>query len=166
MIYAADFEVRGDLAPSEIHESLLGHLASWLTAGSTTALTVDKFAAPGIVTLEPALGQRHGIQRTAAWDVVNAPGARALRLSLSQAVASGVQLTTWVTVTTSATTSLRVAIGRELAGSYLSPASDTPVFQPGFLGNVVRDRQLSLYVGTQRLDERYLGIRSVSEVQV
>lgn len=166
LIYAADFEVRGDLAPSERHEALIGNLVSWLSAGSANRLDPDVLMGSGSVVLEPIDGHAHAIQRTAAWEVVNAGAVRALRLSLSQEVASGVQLTTRVTVVTSATTSLRVAIGRELTGGFLSPASDTPVFQPGFLGSVVRDRRLTLYVGAQRIDERYLGIRSSSEVDV
>jgi hypothetical protein len=166
LIYAADFEVRGDLAPSDRHEAITGHLVNWLTAGSANRLEVDVLTESGNVVLEPVDGQAHAIQRTAAWEVVDAGDLRALRLALSQEVASGVQLTTRVTVTTGATTSLRVAIGRELTGGFLSPASDTPVFQPGFLGSVVRDRRLTLYVGTQRLDERYLGIRSSPEVEV
>ncbi len=168
VLYAVDFEIGGPLEPNERHQALSEHIARWLSNGSSGEVTADDLARSGSALLPPrSVGERHSTTRSASWEVVEAGGARALRVSVTQLVDADVELTTRVTVATvMQKTWFRVGLSREQTAGYLSPVRDTPIFQPGVLGMVVRDDRLNVSIGAQRIDDSYLPIRTASDAEL
>ncbi|MBB5633413.1 hypothetical protein BKA04_001636 [Cryobacterium mesophilum] len=168
IIYAVDLEVVGDLPALGRHELLLEHVADWLSGGSTREVLASELLNANATTLPPRReANRKLVHRDASWEVIGIPSAQSLRLSVAQDLERDVQLTTRVTVATiGEDTSLRIELSREHQGGYLSPVRDTPIFQPGILREVVMDDRLQLQIGSQKIDGKYLPIRTSSDVAV
>lgn len=165
VLYAVDFEVGGSMAPAERQEALRQHIARWLSNGSSREIEAQELSAPGAVRLPPrTTGGTHSVMREASWEVIEAGGSQALRLSVTQEVGADVELTTRVTVATvKQVTRFRVGMSREHRGGYLSPVRDTPIYQPGVVGSVVRDDRLDVLISNQRVDGSYLPIRTTGD---
>ena len=165
VLYAVDFEIAGSMGPAARQEALWEHVARWLSNGSSREIEARELCASGAALLPPRTpGGSHSVIRDASWEVIEAGDAQALRLSVTQLVEADVELTTRVTVATvGQKTRFRVGLSREQRGGYLSPVRDTPIFQPGVVGMVVRDDRLNVLIGTQRIDGSYLPIRTMDD---
>ncbi|KRF44600.1 hypothetical protein ASH01_11450 [Terrabacter sp. Soil811] len=165
LLYVVDFDAEPASQDVSAFDLLAGHVAAWLSRGSTVSVNEADLTVSGSVVLPPAeLASPADVERTAAWEVLAAPDDRALRVSVQHPLASGVELTTRVTVSeVCGRTAFRVGMSREFSGGALTPVRDTSVFQPGVVRAAAMDEQLVLRIGGQRIDERFAMVRSAEE---
>lgn len=135
-------------------EQGLEHLASWLSRGSSTAVSVEQLKQDGASRLPPVrVGDDLVTDRYGRWGVLNAPEARAVRAEITQPLSSGVELTSRVTLSdTPAGVRLRVGISQRNTGGALTPVAQTLIYQPSVLESAARDESLTLLVGGQAID--------------
>lgn len=167
LLYVVDFDVEPASPELSAFDSLVGHVAAWLSRGSTVSVRGAELGVSGSVVLPPAgSGSPADVERTAAWEVLAAAEVRALRVSVQHPLESGVELTTRVTVSEiSGRTAFRVGMSREFLRGALTPVRDTPVFQPGVVRAATMDEDLVLRIGGQRIDERFAMVRSSEEAR-
>lgn len=166
LLYVVELDVEQAAPRGSAYEPLVGHVARWLSRGSTVAVTEGDLAQGGAVVLPPKeSGSPSDIERAAAWEVLDAGDSRALRVSVQHPLDSGVELTTRVTVSDiSGRTAFRVGMSREYPSGTLTPVRTTPVFQPGIVREVAEDEGLILSVAEERIDKRFAMVRGLDEV--
>ncbi|MDR6200883.1 hypothetical protein QE374_002792 [Microbacterium sp. SORGH_AS428] len=165
LLYVVDFDVESVREGDSAFESLLEHVAQWLSRGSDVIVCSAELLESGNATLPPIeLGDLIVSDRVAIWESIAAGMDRALRVSVRQTLDSGIELTTRVTVSeVSGRVSFRVGISREYLGGALTPVRSTDVYQPGIVGAVARDEAMRLRIGGQHVDERFQMVRDVHE---
>lgn len=165
LLYVVDFDVEAIDKHASAFDLLRDHVAQWLSRGAEIGVTSSALAASGRAELPPVLvGSITVTDREAVWETVGAGSDRALRVSVQQTLASGIELTTRVTLSEIAGhVAFRVGMSREYLGGALTPVRDTSVFQPGIVGSVARDEALRLSIGGQHVDERFQMARDAQE---
>lgn len=166
LLYVVEFDAEAVQEGDSAFVLLLDHVARWLSRGSEPVFQASDLIESGSATLSPIeLGTLVITDRMAVWESIGVNSDRALRVSVKQTLESGVELTTRVTVSeVMGRVTFRVGISREYLGGALTPVRDTQVFQPGIVGEAIRDEQLRLRIGGQHIDERVQMIRHVAEV--
>jgi hypothetical protein len=161
LLYVTDLTVStADTAPEVVpYDLLVEHAAEWLGRGKSAAIDTTSLGQGGEAALADG---KDGSARRATWTVLSAKSTRLLLIEVRQEVVPGVELSTRVTIANlDDTTTLRVGIARESQrGGELTPVGYTPVFQPGIIGAVSRDERLTLRVGAQSVENRYVQLPS------
>lgn len=165
LLYAVDFDAR-PTADARAFDLIQGHIATWLSWGSRTAVASSDLSADGSAELPATHAPGFtGADRSAAWEVQRADAAHALRVSVTQATTSGIEITTRVTVSdVDGDLRFRAGMSREYLGGALAPVHNTPVFQPGIVRDLAHDKALRLSVGSQLIDPRFQQIRGAEGV--
>lgn len=159
LMYVVEFVVEGDLA----FEKVTAHVAEWLS-GPKLQLTGSDLASDGSRELSPARTPNGAFARNGDWEVLEASGGRALKLIVSQAVGTDLELTTRVTVSDiDDVVRFRVGIGRETTKQRLIPVDATDIYQPGILRFLDQDQSLTLRAGGQLVNRRYIQVRTAAE---
>jgi hypothetical protein len=159
LMYVVELVVEGDFA----FDKVTGHVAEWLS-GPKLQLTGSDLASDGSCELSPARTPNGAFARRGDWEVLEAPGGRALKLTVSQAVGTDLELTTRVTVSDiDDVVRFRVGIGRETTKQRLIPVDATDIYQPGILRFLDQDQTLTLRAGGQLVNRRYIQVRTAAE---
>lgn len=163
LLYVVEFDVEST-GESEPFARLIALTAEWLSRGSSRILSPSELASTGEADLPPRIGAFAATDRAAVWEHVRVDSAEALRLSVQQQLDSGVELTTRLTITSTADkVTFRVGLSREYIGGALAPVQDTGVYQPGIIEAAARDEQIRLHVGSQHIDERFQMVKTSQE---
>ncbi|KPN16320.1 hypothetical protein [Arthrobacter sp. Edens01] len=161
LLYVVELEVQGD----DNYNRVLRHLAGWLSNSSKTLLA-EALDESGQQELAPAHINGRTVSRRGEWQVVSNDQTRALKLVVQQTAETGLNLTTRVTVGTAGErTRFRIGIGRAATHTSLMPVSSTDVYQPDILRRLDQDPALALYSAGQRVEGRYLQIKTLAEAQ-
>lgn len=159
LMYVVDLGVEGDSA----YERIAAHIAEWLS-GPLVRLAPADFATNGARELAPARTPGGDYARHGDWELSEARGNRALKLVVSQAVGTDLELTTRVTVSSiDGAVRFRVGIGRETTNQRLVPVGTTDIYQPGILRSLDQDENLTLRAGGQLVTRRYIPVKTVAE---
>lgn len=161
LMYVVELGVEGDGA----FERVVAHVAEWLS-GPQIGLSSADFVADGARELAPARTPGGAFPRHGSWEVAQARQDRALKLVVSQAVGTDLELTTRVTVSEiGGAVRFRVGIGRGATNQRLIPVATTGIYQPGILRSLDEDENLTLRASGQLVNRRYLPVRSVPEAR-
>lgn len=159
LMYVVDLDVDGDDAFARI----LDHAARWLS-NHDVRLDAADFATSGNRALSTARTPNGDFARQGTWEVLDLPGHRAVKLQISQAMGTDLEVTTRVTVTEiQGAVHFRVGIGRETIRQRLVPVGTTDIYQPGILGSLDRDMHLALRARGQLVNGRYLPVKTAVE---
>ena len=158
-MYVVELAVEGDNSFDRVVE----HIADWLR-GPHGHLQPSDFAVSGTRELSPARTPSGTYQRHGDWEVLESGGNRALKLVVSQAVGTDLELSTRVSVTEiDGLVRFRVGIGRETTSQRLIPVGGTDIFQPGILRSLDQDEALTLRAEGQLVNRRYISVKTAAE---
>lgn len=159
LMYVVEVAVEGDGA----FERIVVHVADWLS-GAQGLLTPSDFASNGSRELSPARTPNGTYARHGDWEVLETGGSRALKLVVSQAVGTDLELSTRVTVTSiDGIVRFRVGIGRGTTNQRLIPVGATDIYQPGILRLLDQDETLTLRARGQLVNGRYIPVKTAVE---
>lgn len=159
LMYVVELVVEGDSS----FDRVVAHVASWLS-GPRAQLAPSDFAATGARELSRARTPDGSYPRHGDWEVLETGGSRALKLVVSQAVGTGLELSTRVSVTeVDGVVRFRVGIGRETTNQRLVPVGATDIFQPGILRSLDEDDSLTLRAEGQLVNRRYIPVKTAAE---
>jgi FtsZ-binding cell division protein ZapB len=159
LMYVVELSVEGDAA----FERIVAHVADWLS-GPQGLLAPSDFASNGARELSPARTPNGSYARHGDWEVLETGGTRALKLVVSQAVGTDLELSTRVTVTSiDGIVRFRVGIGRETTNQRLIPVGATDIYQPGILRLLDQDEALTLRASGQLVNGRYIPVKTAVE---
>lgn len=161
LMYVVDLEVEGD----DAFQRVVTHIAEWLS-GTGVLLDSSTFEASGALELASASTPGGTFARHGDWEVVEALSRRALKLTISQASGTDLELTTRLTVTEiDSAVRFRVGISRQTMSQRLVPVDATDVYQPGILRSLDQDEHLTLRARGQLVNGRYIPVRTTAEAQ-
>ncbi len=159
LLYVVDLTIEGDDAFCRV----ISHVARWLSSPEAP-LDADDLQSNGAQDLADAVAPDGRHPRTGDWEVLEVGDDRALRLVVSQAVGTDLELTTRVTVATiDGVVRFRVGIGRSAARRRLVPVESTEVYQPRILRILDQDYSLSLHAEGQIVSGRYIPVKTAQE---
>lgn len=159
LMYVVDLVVEGD-SP---FDRVVTHVAEWLS-GPHAQLQSSDFATTGSRGLSSARTPDGSFPRHGDWEVIESGSNRALKLVVSQAVGTDLELSTRVSVTDiDGVVRFRVGIGRETTNQRLVPVGATDIFQPGILRSLDEDDALTLRAEGQLVNRRYIPVRTAAE---
>lgn len=159
LMYVVEFVVEGD----EPFTRVVEHIARWLS-GPRAQLVPADFSSSGARDLAPARTPVGSHPRHGEWEVLHLGDTRALKLVVTQAVDTDLELATRVSVTdVDGIVRFRVGIGRETTNQRLIPVGATDVYQPGILRSLDQDDALTLRAGGQLVNRRYVPVKTVAE---
>lgn len=151
----------------ELFTYTVDHVSRWLDTNNYGP-TSEQLGADGSLTIEDHnSGYRSIPQRNFIWNTTGTDTARALRLDIRQRIEGGgnASLITRCTVSEIENqVSVRISLSREDLSGQLSPLQATRIYQPRIIRNLSADKNLKIYAAGQHLDDRYLQIRSLSEL--
>ena len=161
LMYVVELTIEGDRP----FDRVIAHVAEWLS-GPGVLLAPEDFATSGARELAPAQTPSGSHARRGDWEVLETSGGRAVKLVVSQAVGTDLELSTRVSVTDAdGKVRFRVGIGREALNQRLVPVGATDIFQPGILRLLDQDENLALYAERQLVNGRYVPIKTVVEAR-
>jgi len=176
VLYVAQFDVaravqetEAEPAVDDVYHVLIRHLSTWLGGQSVGGPSVEDLETPGSADLTTEVaGVPSPFVRQVKWQVQGTNDVRALRLDVNQPLAaSAAQFVNQVTIATDGgRATMRVAMGREITGGWLSPARVEVLHRPRIISNVARDATLDVRVLGQQVDGRFEMIHDVASVQV
>lgn len=159
LLYVVDLTIEGNDAFCRV----VSHVAEWLSSPESP-LDADDLQSNGAQVLADAVAPDGRHPRTGDWEVLEVGDDRALRLVVSQAVGTDLELTTRVTVATiDGVVRFRVGIGRSAARRRLVPVESTEVYQPRILRILDQDDSLSLHAEGQIVSGRYIPVKTGQE---
>lgn len=159
LMHVVDRAVEGDGA----YGRLAAHLAEWLNDPLVRLAPLD-LATNGMRELAAARTPGGDHPRHGDWEVSEAGGDRALKLVVSQAVGTGLESSTRVTVSSiSGAVRLRVGIGRETTNQRLVPVGTTDISQPGALRLLDQDENLTLRARGRLVNRRCIPVKTAAE---
>lgn len=159
LLYVVDLTIEGNDAFCRV----VSHVAEWLSSPEAP-LDADDLQSNGAQVLADAVAPDGRHPRTGDWEVLEVGDDRALRLVVSQAVGTDLELTTRVTVATiDGVVRFRVGIGRSAARRRLVPVESTEVYQPRILRILDQDDSLSLHAEGQIVSGRYIPVKTAQE---
>ncbi|UVJ40537.1 hypothetical protein [Arthrobacter sp. CJ23] len=171
LLYVTEFETTCELPEitEDLYQHVLGALEKWLNNGGQGPAVAD-FAVDG--SLEIAAHEswgRRNPDRFLTWEALAAGESRALRLQIVQALETGAEASLVTRCTVSSVPSgvlVRISLAREESSGRLSPLAATSIFQPGLVRILLDDPQIIVRSSGQRLDSRYLQVRTPDDVVV
>ncbi|MEY8655207.1 hypothetical protein [Brachybacterium paraconglomeratum] len=144
-------------------ERAVAHVADWLS-DPEAPLTPDDLVSNGARELSPAWTPDGRHARNGEWEVLGTGDHRALKMLVSQAVGTDLELSTRVSVTdVDGVVRCRVGIGRETTTQRLIPVGTTRIYQPRILRSLDGDDSLTLRAGGQIVNGRYIAVRTTTE---
>src|SRR5699024_10186711 len=159
LLYVVDLTIEGNDAFCRV----VSHVAEWLSSPEAPLDAVD-LQSNGAQVLADAVAPDGRHPRAGDWEVLEVGDDRALRLVVSQAVGTDLELTTRVTVATiDGVVRFRVGIGRSAARRRLVPVESTEVYQPRILRILDQDDSLSLHAEGQIVSGRYIPVKTAQE---
>lgn len=159
LMYVVELAVEGD----DSFDRVRAHVADWLSGPQANLLPSD-FATGGSRELSPARTPDASFPRHGEWEVLESGSNRALKLVVSQAVGTDLELSTRVSVAdVDGAIRFRVGIGRETPNRRLIPVGATDIFQPGILRSLDQDEALTLRAHGQLVDGRYIPVKTAAE---
>ena len=159
LMYVVELVVEGE----DSFDRVSTHIADWLS-GPRAWLSPSDFATTGSRELSPARTPDGSYPRHGDWEVLESGSNRALKLVVSQAVGTDLELSTRVSVThVDGVVRFRVGIGRETTNQRLVPVGATDIFQPDILRSLDQDEGLTLRAEGQLVNRRYIPVKTVAE---
>jgi len=159
LMYVVELAVEGP----DSFDRVSAHVADWLS-GPRARLSLSDFAGSGSRELSPAQTPDGSFPRHGDWEMLESGSNRALKLVVSQAVGTDLELSTRVSITdVDGVVRFRVGIGRETTSQRLVPVGATEIFQPGVLRSLDQDEALTLRAGGQLVSGRYLPAKTAAE---
>lgn len=159
LMYVVELVVEGERP----FERVVAHVADWLS-DPEAPLTPYDLASNGARELSPARTPDGRHARYGEWEVLGTGDHRALKLLVSQAVGTDLELSTRVSVTDiDGVVRFRVGIGRETTTQRLIPVGTTSIYQPRILRSLDGDDSLTLRAGGQVVNGRYVAVRTTAE---
>ncbi|WP_156040342.1 hypothetical protein [Microbacterium sp. Cr-K29] len=160
-MYVVEFVVEGD----EPFARVMEHIARWLSGPQAQLVSAD-LSSSGGRDLAPARTPVGTHPRHGEWEVLHSGDTRALKLVVTQAVDTDLELSTRVSVTDlDGIVRFRVGIGRETTNQRLVPVGATDVYQPGILRSLDQDDALTLRAGGQLVNRRYVPVKTGAEAR-
>lgn len=171
LLYVTEFEITwaSSTERADLYTHILGTLEDWLNAGAQGPRAED-FGLPGSFEIPPhqSWGKKFPA-RQLTWETLAAGASRALRLQIVQALETGTDasLVTRCTVSTMPQgVRVRLSLARAESSGRLSPLGITSIFQPGLIRIMLDDPRIVGRSAGQRLDSRYLQVRTPADVDV
>lgn len=159
LMYVVELVVGGDTP----FDRVVAHVAEWLSGPQAQLLPSD-FVVSGAREFAPARTPGESYPRHGDWEIIESGNNKALKLVVSQAVGTDLELSTRVSVTeVDGVVRFRVGIGRETTNQRLVPVGATDIFQPGILRSLDQDDALTLRAGGQLVNRRYIPVKTAAE---
>lgn len=159
LLYVVELTIEGDDAFNRV----VSHVAEWLSSPEAPLDSSD-LQSNGAQNLADAVAPDGRHPRYGDWEILEIGDDRALRMVVSQAVGTDLELSTRVTVAKiDKVVRFRVGIGRSAARRWPVPVGSTEVFQPRIFRILDQDDSLSLHAEGQIVSGRYIPVKTAQE---